>query len=49
MTTEGLVDYAVVIPATAVRGERRGSPTREGSKYGADIDWVLAGRPSTLF
>ena len=45
VTGEGLVDYALAIPTTATRSDRT-SPSRghqAQSKWGSDVDWILAG------
>ena len=45
VTGEGLIEYALQIPTTATRGDRKPSPQRGGgSKWGSDVDWVLAGQ-----
>ena len=44
VTSEGLIDYSLQIPSTAVRSDWK--PQRGGgaSKWGSDLDWILAGR-----
>ena len=44
VTSEGLIDYSLQIPSTAVRSDWK--PQRGGgaSKWGSDVDWILAGR-----
>ena len=51
ITADGLVEYSLQIPRSAMRytssdrGRGSGSPIRGGhKKYGADIEWILAGR-----
>ena len=49
ITADGLVEYSLQIPRSAMRytsgrGRGSGSPIRGHKKYGADIEWILAGR-----
>ncbi len=41
VTEEGLVEYSLQIPSSAVRGS---AASHQPESYGADIDWILAGR-----
>jgi hypothetical protein len=41
ITPDGLVEYSVQIPSHRAR-----SPS--GQKYGADIEWILAGKNSSV-
>ena len=48
ITADGLVEYSLQIPRSALRYNtssrgRSGSPLRN-KKYGADIEWILAGK-----
>ena len=46
VTSEGLVEFALSIPSTATRTDWPSSPTRAASgqsKWGSDVDWILAG------
>ena len=46
VTSEGLIEYSLQIPSTATRSDWKPSPQRGGgsSKWGSDVDWILAGR-----
>ena len=55
ITQDGLVEYSLQVPRSAVvskaghsaAGQPRGrseSPGPHGRKYGADVDWILAGK-----
>ena len=48
ITADGLVEYSLQIPRSAMRFTnssrgRSGSPIIRNKKYGADIEWILAG------
>lgn len=50
ITQDGLIEYSLQIPATALRkinhdhGRGGVSPTPPARRYGADIDWILSGK-----
>ena len=44
ITEEGLVEYSLQIPTAAIRGSASANPAARQQSYGADIDWILAGR-----
>ena len=52
VTSEGLVDYSLQIPASASTAARSDwKPQRGGgggSKWGSDVHWILAGRRGLL-
>jgi len=42
ITPDGLVEYSVQIPNVSQRAKSPAGPAAQ--KYGADVDWILAGR-----
>ena len=49
VSSEGLVEYSLHIPSSASRSDWKPQPHRGpggSSKWGADVDWILAGKKS---
>jgi hypothetical protein len=45
VTEDGLVEYSLQIPSSAIRRTTAGGGGGgAGESYGSDIDWILAGR-----